>query len=142
MSNTELKEISQQYPVLFYDGSCRLCNWSVQFILKRDSKRIFRFCSLQSESGKTVSVPPETSQMPDSIILLYKNNYYLYSDAVIRILIMLGSWYTWLAYIINIFPKTFRNYFYRLIAKNRYRLFGRYNTCLIPSSQFQNQFIL
>ncbi len=129
------------HPIILYDGVCNLCNASVQFIIKRDPHAKFRFTSLQSELGKNLIRQAGLESMKlDSVVLLYKNKVYTQSDAALRITKMLtGLWPIF--YLMIIIPKPVRNYFYNLIARNRYRWFGRKNECMLPAPELKHRFL-
>lgn len=117
-------------PVILFDGFCNLCNGTVDFLIKKDQKKQFRFVPLQSEVGKLFiqefQIPIET----DSVILIRFNQVYFESDAAIEIAGMLN--YPWkLGVIARFIPKQIRNKLYQLIAKNRYRWFGKRATCRV-----------
>jgi predicted DCC family thiol-disulfide oxidoreductase YuxK len=117
-----------------FDGVCNLCNGAVDFILKVDRKKQFRFVALQSEAGEKIfevhSVPPET----DAIVLFLENKAFTGSDAAIEIARLLP--FPWkLAVAFKVVPKKTRDKVYRWIAKNRYRWFGERETCRIPAPQ-------
>lgn len=117
-------------PVILYDGICNLCNGTVDFLLKHDSKQQFHFVALQSAEGKKLL---EYFQVPadiNSVLLIKSNKVFFESDAIIEITKHLN--FPWnMAMIGRIFPKKIRNGIYRLIAKNRYRWFGKRTTCRI-----------
>lgn len=134
-----MKEITQ--PVILFDGKCILCNTSIQFIIKRDKKRVFRFASLQSEFGKTVigefQLKPENT---DSIILLEKKNIEIKSKAVLTILKKLGGVYQTF-YVLLILPAFLRDSIYDFIARHRYNWFGKRATCMIITPELKELFI-
>ena len=117
--------------IILFDGICNLCNGAVNFILKRDKKKQFRFVALQSEKGidliSKFKIAPET----DSIILILNNQIYTESDAAIEIAKLLPAPWNWLS-VFKIIPKKVRDGIYKWIAKNRYRWFGKRKTCRIP----------
>lgn len=117
-------------PVILFDGICNLCNGTVDFLIKKDRKKQFRFVALQSEEGKkfvqNFKIPSET----DSVILIKQNLIYFESDAIIEIATMLS--YPWkLVNFAKIVPKIIRDGVYRSIAKNRYKWFGKTDSCQI-----------
>ena len=122
----------QNNPVILFDGVCKLCNGSVDFIVKRDRSGIFRFIALQSEEGekyiKRFHIPDET----DSVVLVYRNRVYTESEAIIEICRFLPSPWKWIAGI-KILPEKWRNNIYRLIARNRYFIFGKNEKCRMNS---------
>jgi predicted DCC family thiol-disulfide oxidoreductase YuxK len=120
-----------QYIILF-DGICNLCNWSVEFVIKRDSKRKFKFFSLQSEAGKSLlNNFDRNSSGLDTIIYLKDDKRYIKSTAILHILKDIGGIWK-LFYLGIIVPKFIRDFFYNLIAKYRYNIFGKRESCTIP----------
>ena len=116
--------------IILFDGICNLCNGAVNFILKRDKRKQFRFVALQSENGKELiskfKIAPET----DSVILILNKQVYTESDAAIEIAKLLPTpWNCFSAF--KIIPKKIRDGIYKWIAKNRYRWFGKRKTCRI-----------
>ena len=116
--------------IVLFDGICNLCNGAVNFILKRDKKKQFRFVALQSDEGKNLiskfKIAPET----DSVILILYNQVYTESDAAIEISKLLPAPCNWFS-AFKVTPKKLRNRIYKWIAKNRYRWFGKRETCRI-----------
>lgn len=133
--------MTSDHPIVLFDGVCNLCNASVQFIIKRDPRAKFRFASLQSELGKELIQQAGLEEMKtDSVVLLYHNKAYIQSDAALTIAKMLtGFWPVF--YLLIIIPKPIRNYFYNLIAQNRYRWFGKKNECMLPSPELKHRFL-
>jgi predicted DCC family thiol-disulfide oxidoreductase YuxK len=134
--------ITAHKPVLIlFDGVCNLCNGAVQFIIKRDSKAKFRFASLQSEFGKSQLV--KFNLDPDSlhtIVLIEEDQVFERSDAVLRIAKRLdGAWKFFS--VLKIIPKFLRDACYTLISSSRYRIFGKQDSCMIPSPELKYRFI-
>lgn len=131
---------SHIHPVLFFDGVCNLCNNTVQFILKHDKRAVFRFASLQSVAGKAALDKISENIPADSVLLWYKNRFYTKSDAVLQTVKLLGGvWQLMLAgYLL---PKIVRDKLYDMIAANRYRWFGKRETCMLPDPQLGNRFL-
>lgn len=124
-------------PTLYYDGVCNLCHFSVQWIIKRDQRKIFRYENLQSESGQNIvkQINP-TLLSSDSVILVMDGRVFLYSDASLAVLKKLGGIYTLLGNIGFLFPLSFRNTIYRFIARNRYKWFGKKTECILPQNDY------
>jgi predicted DCC family thiol-disulfide oxidoreductase YuxK len=125
-------------PVLFFDGECNLCNSGVQFLIKRDKQQKFLFASLQSPAGQRAleNIPGH----PDSFIVYDNGRYYIKSDAGLRVFKLLGG--TWsLLYSLMIFPRFVRDWVYNIIARNRYKWFGKRNECMIPTPELRARFI-
>jgi predicted DCC family thiol-disulfide oxidoreductase YuxK len=129
------------YSLILFDGVCNFCNSSVNFIIKRDKKNIFRFSSLQSETGqKCLSEYNFSHTEFDTIILIEKGELYNRSAAALRIAKSIsGIWK--LFYIFIIIPRPIRNYFYDLLSRNRYKWFGKRDACRIPSESEKEKFL-
>lgn len=127
--------------IILFDGVCNLCNSAVQFVIKRDPDGQFSFASLQGEKGQKLleqhNIQPET----DSVILIESNGkVYEKSAAALRISMRLkGGWK--LAQILLVVPPFIRNVFYRIIARNRYKWFGRQTECMMPTQEQKNRFL-
>lgn len=127
-------------PVLLFDGVCNLCTSSVQFIIKRDPKRKFRFASLQSAFGQEVLQQHQlNTQTFDSLVLLDGGKIYQRSTAALRIARQLsGAWS--MLFIFMIVPAFIRNAVYDFIARNRYKWFGKKEACWLPTPDLQALF--
>ena len=126
--------------LILFDGVCNLCNSSVQFLIKRDPAGKFRFASLQSARGqaelKRFNLPPDRLY---SIVVIEGDKCYDRSNAALKIATALGGIWS-LFNILYIFPRFLRDPVYDLISKNRYRLFGRQNECMIPTPELKARF--
>jgi predicted DCC family thiol-disulfide oxidoreductase YuxK len=135
------------HPILLYDGVCGFCNRLVQFILRHDSKAVFRFASLQSPLA--VRILTRNGANPTDIDTFYLVLSYNEagerllprSDAVIYVLGRLGGVWRGVAVIVGVLPRFLRDWVYNTIARNRYRIFGRYDTCPIPSEETRERFL-
>ena len=125
------------HPVIFYDGVCALCNKAVRFILRNDKKQVYRYAALQSDSA--INLLGQSSDMK-SFILYTDNKIYRQSAAVIHALSGLGGLWKCVL-VLLLFPPFIRNGVYNLIATNRYRWFGKYDTCPLPSPDKRHLFI-
>ena len=127
--------------IVLFDGVCNLCNGSVQFIVKRDPERVFRFASLQSEFGQSQRRKFNLySNGLDSIVVIENDICYQRSDAALKIARRLKGWWPVLS-IFRIIPRFIRDAVYNLIAVNRYRLFGKQESCMLPSPELRARFI-
>ena len=127
--------------VVLFDGVCNLCNSSVNWIIDRDKKNQFQFASLQSDYGKNVVKQFNLqSDYLDTVILLESGKIFVRSEAILRILKHLGGIYT-MGFAGMIFPRFIRDFVYNLIAKNRYRWFGKQDTCRIPTPELKAKFL-
>jgi predicted DCC family thiol-disulfide oxidoreductase YuxK len=124
-----------------FDGVCNLCNRSVQFILKRDRRGIFRFASLQSPLGQSLL---KRSGLPadqlDSFVLVENNKVYTRSTGALRVLRQLGGAWSLLS-IFRIVPRQWRDAVYNWIARRRYRWFGKTDSCWLPSPKWADRFL-
>lgn len=130
-----------QKPVILFDGVCNLCNGAVQFIIKRDKKKQFLFASLQSKAGTELL---KTHELPlndfNSFILVEGEKVYTRSTAALRVAKKLrGGWK--LLYSLMIVPRFLRNFVYNIIAKNRYKWFGKRNECMVPTAELKERFL-
>ena len=127
--------------IILFDGVCNFCNYWVNFIIKRDPKKRFRFASLQSETAKKLlSNYRQDSQQLDTVILIENGKIYSHSTAALRISRKLSC--AWpLLYGLIIFPRFIRDWEYRFVAKRRYAWFGRSETCRIPSPEERDLFL-
>ncbi len=126
--------------IVLFDGVCNLCNSSVQFIIKHDSKKRFVFASLQSDISKALLSEFKEKNDLNSIILIEKDHIYKESTAILRIAKHLNNGLP-LLYFFIIIPPFIRDFIYRFIAKNRYKWFGRKDQCMIPSEELKNRFL-
>ncbi len=127
--------------LVLFDGVCNLCNSSVQFIIKRDTKAYFSFSSIQDISTEVYPDLLNQQQLNlESILLVENNKLYKRSTAALRIVRKLnGLWPILYAFII--LPKFIRDPLYNYIARNRYRWFGKKDQCMIPSPEIQSRFL-
>lgn len=134
-------------PIILYDGVCGLCNSLVQFLIKRDKRGALRFASLQSDFAAKVlgrhGIDPTdldtvhvvvNYEQPDERVL---NR----SDAILRAWSELGGFWKTLAAIAQIVPRALRDLVYRFVAGNRYRVFGKYETCMLPDPNQRSRFL-
>jgi predicted DCC family thiol-disulfide oxidoreductase YuxK len=132
--------------VILYDGVCGLCNRVNQFVLSHDSGSVFDFASLQSETGR--SFVKRFGREPDALDTFYVVTNYrsgspaLLSRAEAALFIMktIGAPWSWLG-AFGILPKTVLNWSYDIVARNRYRVFGRYDSCPLPGPDQRRRFI-
>lgn len=133
--------MTSERSIVLFDGVCNLCNNTVDRIIRNDKHDRFLFCALQSEKGKNLLAqfhidPSQT----DSIVLIEGRTAYIRSDAALHISKKMSGLYPLLqaGYIL---PKFIRDGLYNWIAKNRYRWFGKKETCRIPTAKEQEKFI-
>lgn len=132
----------EEYKIILFDGVCNLCNDAINFVIKRDKKRIFKFASLQSEIGqKLTSERGINTDDFDSIILIDPGTaWYEKSTAALQIAKQLSGIFPLLS-VFLIFPKSFRDLVYDFVARNRYKWFGKKDQCMIPTPELRALFI-
>ena len=134
-------EIKNDIAIVLFDGVCNFCNSSINRIIKHDKKNYFRFAPLQSVIGQELlkKYAIDSSQT-DSIILIENNKAYIKSTAILRVTKHLNRLYP-LMYSLLIIPPFIRNGVYDLIARNRYKWFGKKEVCMIPTPEIKEKFI-
>lgn len=142
MSKNGSLTTSAQGPVLLFDGVCNLCNASVQWVLLRDKKAVFQFAPLQSDFAKEIlSRHQLNTQDFDTVVLVDGERIWLRSDAALEICDRLGGVWSYVA-LLRFKPRFIRDFFYNLIAKNRYRFWGRRETCMLPRPEWKHRFLV
>jgi predicted DCC family thiol-disulfide oxidoreductase YuxK len=132
--------VNNQHIILF-DGICNFCNFWVNFIIDRDKKNIFRFAALQSERGQELLDRFQMdSKSLDTFVLIEDKKVYTKSTAALKISRkLIGIWRSF--YFLILIPKPIRDFIYTLIAKNRYKFFGKRSTCRIPTEEEKEKFL-
>jgi predicted DCC family thiol-disulfide oxidoreductase YuxK len=143
------------HPIILYDGVCGLCNRFVQFVLKHDHAAQFRFATLQGQVA--ASILSRHNQNPSALDTLYVlvqqpgsagaesteplESLFARSDAVISVLRSLGGIWPSVALILRLIPLRIRDWGYNLVARHRYRIFGRFESCPLPSPETRGRFL-
>jgi predicted DCC family thiol-disulfide oxidoreductase YuxK len=132
--------LSPSHPVIFFDGVCVMCNRFVDLVLRADRHGVFRFAPLQGETARAL-LPCQPAD-PGAWSMLYLDERGLHdeSDASLEVYRRLGGWWSLLAWL-RIVPRSIRNPVYRVIARNRYRLFGRRRACRVPTAAERDRFL-
>jgi predicted DCC family thiol-disulfide oxidoreductase YuxK len=127
--------------VILFDGVCNFCNGSVNFIIERDPAGYFKFAPLQSEIGEKLLAEHGVDKAEtDSVILLEDGKVYAYSTAALRIARKLnGAWKYF--YGLRVVPAFVRDFFYKLFARNRYKMFGKQDACMLPTPEIRARFL-
>ncbi len=126
--------------IILFDGICNFCNSSVQFILKRDLKQRYHFASLQSEAGKALLKKHRIPEDINSFVLIEDDCYFTKSSAALRVCRNLKGPVRLLV-IFTIVPAPIRDIFYHVIAHNRYKWFGKQESCMLPSPEVRKRFL-
>lgn len=128
-------------PVILFDGVCNYCNAIINFIIRQDKKKVFRFATLQSDFGQKIlkenNLPTETFE---TFILLDKKRLFFKSTAGLRLYSKLPWYWKW-TQIFWIVPKFFRDWIYSIIARNRYKWFGKKEECRMPTPELRERFL-
>ena len=127
-------------PVIYYDGVCGLCNRWVQWVLRRDPERSFRFTTLQGESAAGEFGTPAGDPASWAVVLEDEHGVHERSDAALRIVSRLGGFHRFAALLLWV-PKGIRDGVYRWIARNRYRWFGKRESCALPDKAERSLFL-
>lgn len=122
--------------IVIFDGLCGLCNTSIDILIKMDKKKRFKYTSLQGEYVKKLDI----GEGIDSIVFYDDGELYYKSTAIIKILKNLGGVWV-LGNVFYIIPTFIRDYFYDIIAKYRYKFFGKMESCRIPEAGEEERFI-
>lgn len=132
--------ISSKHIILF-DGFCVLCNSSVHWLLRHDNRELFMFAPLQSRAGNELSLQYNLPDKIETVIMITPEGETItHSDVMLEAFKLLGggykmlSWFSWI-------PKGFRDGVYRIIARYRYRWFGKKDACMIPDPKWRARFL-
>lgn len=138
LDDAEITQLHRR--IIFFDGICGFCNASVDFVLSRDREEKFRFAPLQGETARQILAPKDTQNL-HTLVLWVDDKTYRRTAAVVRILWQLGWSWRILAALLWLIPWPLRDLGYLLVARNRYRLFGRKDTCRMPTPAERARFL-
>ena len=133
--------MEQPKHIILFDGECNFCSFWVKYVIKRDGKDVFRFASLQSTVGIKYLDKFNISLATDSVVLIEQETTYIKSTAALRILKTLGGVQS-IFYGLIIVPTFVRDFFYDLVAKHRYRWFGKTNCEFVAPQVFKSKFLM
>ncbi|WPP51147.1 thiol-disulfide oxidoreductase DCC family protein [Catalinimonas niigatensis] len=137
-NNSEVLKLNN---IILFDGVCNLCNHAVIFIIDRDQKKKYRFASLQSSVGQLLLTQYQIPTYSiDSVILISNGKAYKKSTAALKIARQLDRLWP-LTYMLIIIPTFIRDIFYNIIAKYRYKIFGKTESCRYPSEHLKFRFL-
>jgi predicted DCC family thiol-disulfide oxidoreductase YuxK len=140
----EEQNVGESLPasIVLFDGECSFCNRSIQFIIRHDPGKRFQFASLHAPVAQQqlLQAGVRREHLPDSIVLLEQDRVYTKSTAALRIARRLSGLWP-LAYVFLLVPPLLRDAVYDLVARNRYRWFGRQQTCLLPTPEIRERFL-
>lgn len=148
MADTDRLNIAiQEHPIIFFDGVCNLCNLAVDLVIKNDPKQFFRFASLQGETAKAllpdgVGVSDtEAGEAAWSMVLFDGKGIHERSEAALRVGTKMGGFIGVASWFGLAMPRFLTDFVYRWVARHRYRIFGRKESCRIPSEKEQAVFL-
>lgn len=128
-------------PVVVFDGVCVLCNGWVRFLLRHDRQQRYRFAAMQTESGRVLlarhGLDPDD---PASFLLVENGQAWKDTDAIVRVVASLGGLWR-MVHALRVLPPPLRDRLYRVVARNRYRWFGRHDACLLPPTGHEGRFL-
>lgn len=138
----EIENLPKDKKIILFDGICNLCESSIQFIIKRDKKDTFRYVAIQSEIGQKIikHIGIDTSKTDSIILYLPEKAYYYKAEAVLLITKDLSGVYSILG-CLSFIPNNFKNLIYDYIAKNRYKWYGKKESCMIPTPELKAKFL-
>lgn len=136
-----LKKIPNNYELILFDGVCNFCSASINFVIDHDPEKHFKFAALQSEIGQDILKKfNKNTEDFDSVILLKNNTLYQKSEAAFEITKHLSGVWKYLS-VFGILPTIFLNFFYDIVAKNRYKIFGKTDSCRMPTPELRERFL-
>ncbi len=140
----EIEAITSGKKIILFDGVCNLCNSMVNFVIQRDTKDVFRFVALQSETGEAILKKIGLYDKNIDSIVLYEPGvaYFYKAAAALEIAKSLGGIYSILGYALSILPDLILNIGYDIVARNRYKWFGRKDACILPTPDLKSKFLV
>ncbi|MCW4470173.1 thiol-disulfide oxidoreductase DCC family protein [Flavobacterium sp. MFBS3-15] len=137
-----MENLPKDKKIILFDGVCNLCDATVQFIIKRDKRDVFRFVALQSDLGQQIisHIGIDTSKT-DSIILYEPGHAYYYkAEAAIKIANQLGGVFLLMG-MFSVLPNWLSNKVYDYVARNRYKWYGKKDECMVPTAEMKAKFL-
>jgi len=140
MISHDLKCISEDNAIIFYDGICNLCDGFVNFVIRKDPDCKIKFCALQDSRAVLMKEELKLDESMDTVIGLHHGKVYTHSDVLFLVAKELGGFWNILLPL-QFLPRGFRNFIYRWVARNRYRWFGKQESCILPTSDIEGRFL-
>jgi predicted DCC family thiol-disulfide oxidoreductase YuxK len=136
-----MTEATEEHPIVLFDGVCHLCHAAVRFIIAADRDAVFRFAPLESDVGRRLLAGAfEEDPAPDSVVLVEGGQSYAGADAALRIARRLGPPWSMLE-AVRVVPASWRERAYAMVARRRYRWFGRFDRCPVPEPHVRERFL-
>ena len=136
-----ISDLNDKSNIIFFDGVCNLCNFWVKYVVRNDPDFVFYFSNLQSEFATNFLTENNIKSDFETIIFFTDGKFLKQSNAIVSILFKIGGFNRFLSRIIKPLPAKFRDGLYKLISRNRYRLFGKKEHCVIPDQNLNNRFL-
>jgi predicted DCC family thiol-disulfide oxidoreductase YuxK len=128
-------------PIVLFDGICNFCNGTVNFLIRQDKKKVLKFAPLQSETGqRLLETYGISGDSLESFILIHKGKALKKSSAALTLFNQLPWYWKWMQ-LFWILPPVIRNGIYNFIARNRYKWFGKKESCMIPTAEVRERFL-
>jgi predicted DCC family thiol-disulfide oxidoreductase YuxK len=139
--NNSFSHLPNDKKIILFDGICNFCNFWVNYVIEKDKNDLFRFASLQSEFGQSILSNLNLAENDiDTFVLIESKKYFIRSTAALKVVKDISGWLK-ILYPFIILPVFIRDSVYNLIAKNRYKIFGKSEFCRIPSETEKSKFI-
>ena len=137
-----MEELPKDKKIILFDGVCNLCDATVQYVIKKDVKDVFRFVAIQSELGQKIInyIKVDTSQTDSIILYIPGKAYFIKADAAFNIAKELGGLIS-LTSIFSVLPQFLKNFGYDFVAKNRYKWYGKKDSCMMPTPELKSKFL-
>ena len=137
-----MEELPKDKKIILFDGVCNLCDATIQYVIKKDVKDVFRFVAIQSELGQKIInyIKVDTSQTDSIILYIPGKAYFVKADAAFNIAKELGGLIS-LTSIFSVLPKFLKNFGYDFVAKNRYKWYGKKDSCMMPTPELKSKFL-
>lgn len=137
-----MEELPKDKKIILFDGICNLCDATVQYVIKKDVNDVFRFVAIQSELGQKIIdyIKVDTSQTDSIILYIPGKAYYVKADAAFYIAKDLGGLISLTSYL-SILPNFLKNFGYDFVAKNRYKWYGKKDSCMMPTPELKSKFL-
>lgn len=137
-----MEKLPKDKKIILFDGVCNLCDATVQKVIKADKKDVFRFVALQSDLGKEITNYIGIDTEKTDSIILYEPGiaYHIKAEAAIEIAKTIGGVYSLLG-MFSVFPNWLKDIGYDFVAKNRYKWYGKKESCMIPTPEIKAKFL-
>lgn len=136
-----ISDLNDKSNIIFFDGVCNLCNFWVKYVVRNDPDFVFYFSNLQSEFATNFLTENNIKSDFETIIFFTDGKFLKQSNAIVSILFKIGGFNRFLSRIIKHLPVKFRDGLYKFISRNRYRLFGKKEHCMIPDQNLNKRFL-